>query len=248
MKRILISLLIIGAIVAAVAGSTLAYFSDTRESVNNTFTTGTLTLQIANAGQPYGNEAQATWVSPGGWAPGETFTATVYLRNTGSVDAKYLGIDWHGLTQPGWDYQAPNGTWLSDKIAVVSLKELVGGNWNDDLGPVQQYQNLVINHEGVLTLRDLAKSYIPSISEPSYTGPDAPKTDEFGGQVHFLNDAITGGGYDITPADTPAIAAGGQYAMQIAFKLMEDTPNDFQGKTCKLNIKFTGAQDMSVFQ
>ncbi|MFH1451512.1 MAG: TasA family protein, partial [bacterium] len=46
MKKILISLSVIGAIAAIIAGATVAFFSDSETSVGNTFTAGAIDLQI----------------------------------------------------------------------------------------------------------------------------------------------------------------------------------------------------------
>lgn len=48
MKRILLSVAVIGAVAAIVVGATTAYFSDTETSQGNTFTAGTLDLKVDN--------------------------------------------------------------------------------------------------------------------------------------------------------------------------------------------------------
>ena len=55
MRKILLGFLVIAAVLVFVAGGTLAYFSDTETSTGNTFTAGTLDLQVVSPykGEPY---------------------------------------------------------------------------------------------------------------------------------------------------------------------------------------------------
>lgn len=54
MKKIIISLVVIGAVAAIAIGGTIAYFSDTDSSTGNTFTTGNMEI-YANENGIYGN-------------------------------------------------------------------------------------------------------------------------------------------------------------------------------------------------
>ena len=73
MKKILFSILVIGAIGAVVAGVTIAYFSDTETSQDNTFGAGTLDLTVDGNDDPNifhfdvqnvapGDHGEYTWV------------------------------------------------------------------------------------------------------------------------------------------------------------------------------------------
>jgi len=253
MKRILVSVIAITLVLGLIGSGTFAYFSDTVVSDENVFAAGTLKMDISNDNANWADTTvTASWHSPAGWAPGMVFTDTVYIKNTGTIDARYLGIDWKkGSNWP--DYAEA----LADHIQVVAMKEYVGGQWNDDLGSAQHYQTLVGNGDNVLTLKELMQSYIVGWGEGtpptggtcglSTTGKQM-KLDEFGNCVVKTTDAVTGDAYDITPAGTPAIAANGLYALQMAFKLAEDTPNEYQGKSLTMDISFTGAQDLSQFE
>ena len=79
MKKILISLAIIGVVAVIGVGATVAYFSDTETSTGNTFTAGTLDLKV-NGGDvfiPY---------AVGNLKPGESRgTDTYVITNTGSL-------------------------------------------------------------------------------------------------------------------------------------------------------------------
>jgi len=77
MKKILISLSIIGAVAAIAVGGTIAYFSDTETSTGNTFTAGTLDLTV-DAPQ------DSIWTMTN-MAPGDSTSGTLAMTNAGSL-------------------------------------------------------------------------------------------------------------------------------------------------------------------
>jgi predicted ribosomally synthesized peptide with SipW-like signal peptide len=88
MKKILISLAIIGVVAAIAVGATVAYFSDTETSIGNTFTAGSLDLKLSNDGQTYTDGVAAT-LTFSNMAPGsETGLANIYYKNAGTVSGK----------------------------------------------------------------------------------------------------------------------------------------------------------------
>jgi predicted ribosomally synthesized peptide with SipW-like signal peptide len=232
-EKILISVLALMLVIGLVGTGTAAYFSGSGSSNSNTFTAGTLSLQMSNDGTNYSGSVSLTWKSPTNWQPGENFTATVYVKNTGTCDATYLGIDWCNLQ---------GSSALASMIDVTTFKEWVPGvGWIDDLGAAQHYQTLVGDGNSPLTLLELMQSYIVGV-EPLMAGG---VIDEFGNRVNHLTDAVTGNGYDTVPAGTPAIPAGGTYALQMGFTFDTSAGNNLQGAWCTFDVKFTGVQDLS---
>jgi len=78
MKKILISLSIIGVVGAIAVGGTIAYFSDTETSTGNTFTAGTIDIAI---------DAENPWTSHydiGDLKPGETGNINFDITNVGA--------------------------------------------------------------------------------------------------------------------------------------------------------------------
>ena len=114
MKKILISLGIIGIAAVAVVGATGAYFSDVKTSADNTFTAGTLTISI--------DQTMET-INPviSNWAPGDTELVRFNVDNTGSLPVNLRGF--------------ANGTWnnstLVDTLVKVTKVEYynAAGNW-----------------------------------------------------------------------------------------------------------------------
>jgi predicted ribosomally synthesized peptide with SipW-like signal peptide len=84
MKKILISLAIIGVVGAIGIGATVAYFSDTETSVGNTFTAGTLVFNIQDpsaAGHQVFNVPMMK--------PGDIVTKYIAVTNDGKMDQKW---------------------------------------------------------------------------------------------------------------------------------------------------------------
>jgi predicted ribosomally synthesized peptide with SipW-like signal peptide len=106
MKKIIISLSIIGVVAAIAIGGTLAYFSDTETSIGNTFTAGTLNLVPSTSGT--GPDVSKYTVTPGSdgvngkvvftnLAPSESGSITWTLQNTGNL-AGYLDFESTAVT------------------------------------------------------------------------------------------------------------------------------------------------------
>ena len=97
MKKIIISLAIIGVVAAISLGVTGAWWTDSATSTNTSFHSGTMNLQLANSGsdgQPAGgwknDEVTQTWdyndMAPGGKVVG----GNLWLQNNGSIPADWL--------------------------------------------------------------------------------------------------------------------------------------------------------------
>ncbi|MFA4998513.1 MAG: TasA family protein [Candidatus Paceibacterota bacterium] len=84
MKKILISLSIIGAVAAIAVGGTIAYFSDTETSTGNTFTAGTL---VFNINDPVAAGHQVFSVT--NMKPGDVKTSYLVVTNDGTIDQKW---------------------------------------------------------------------------------------------------------------------------------------------------------------
>ena len=84
MRRILLSIIIIGVVAGMMGAGTFSYFSDTETIANNTFTAGTLDLTVNG-----GDEPITCLFSADNMAPGHTYNAgTITLRNNGSIPGR----------------------------------------------------------------------------------------------------------------------------------------------------------------
>jgi len=91
MKKILMSLMAIALVVGLVGAGTMAYFSDSETSTGNTFTAGTLDLNVGGE-----NPNLSPDFTLGPLAPGDSGTITYTLNNVGSIDG-YLDLQGIGV-------------------------------------------------------------------------------------------------------------------------------------------------------
>lgn len=161
MQRILTALLTIALVVGAVAVGTAAYFSDTEETGSgNTFSAGTLDLNLQDASETWANGLTSTWVSPANWAPGDPeVNAWLDMRNVGSIGADLVSVRGGALTEADNGYNDAEGAGSADNVAdfiyVTTIRYTEGG--------VDLYGNLAGWYatalgDGIapLTLRELA--------------------------------------------------------------------------------------------
>ena len=84
MKKILMSLMTIALVIGLVGAGTVAYFSDTETSEDNTFTAGTLDLTaVGGSPMPF---------AVANMKPGDSGSGTVTLTNAGTIGAAELDI------------------------------------------------------------------------------------------------------------------------------------------------------------
>jgi len=90
MKKILISLAIIGVVAGITLGITGAFWTDQGVSENQSFVSGSLNLRLSNNGSNWSDNVTQTW-NVSKMAPGGTpYVSTLYMKNNGSVNADYL--------------------------------------------------------------------------------------------------------------------------------------------------------------
>ena len=128
MRRVLLSVLLIGLVSASAIGVTQAYFSDQGESSGNTFSAGTLDLKLSDSDESVADDVTATW-SGNNMAPGGTpVVGTVQLRNSGSIPADHIEVTAsNNCSEPDMD----------SYLEIVSASYDGGGIWgmiNDNNG------------------------------------------------------------------------------------------------------------------
>jgi predicted ribosomally synthesized peptide with SipW-like signal peptide len=208
---ILASILAITLVAAGVGAGTMAWFSGVKEG-SGSFTTGTLTLDTVS---------YSSWTVPN-LSPGDEWTTSIQLRNTGSLDAMYVYMAFYITADPSY---------LSDKIVLEQIHEWcsikgwattvvysstdpsVADAWLEFWDPTKAH------NDGSISLWDLATV--------AMTGPP-------GGSTTTSMKLHTG-----TPPTSGAYLPSGQDCyIDLKFKLLENTNNAYQGKTCSFTIKF----------
>ena len=178
MKNIWMSILVIGVTAGLLGTGTYAYFSDV-ETAKNTFSAGTLDLQVSDDGINYVNDPIDPLIECLNMAPGdESVEKTLYFKNVGTmdgiviVDMSYVEHDDPLDENPSYEYAvAYNGPGSIDVSADDFAKHLwvtfaaVDGGVNN----IVYYWALQIvddayGHDGVLAMNDNA------IYDPDGTG------------------------------------------------------------------------------
>ena len=207
-KKILASLIIIGILGFALGWGTYSYFSDTETSTGNTFTAGTMDLKLSNDGTTWTDGVTATWTSPSNWAPGETVTARLHIKNEGSIGAYWLYI---GIKTP------VTGELCSQIIITEFVIEEYWGGYNHIDWMATSYGPWDTNGDGKLTLAEFAQ----------YAGTDHP----YG---FMANGDEWTGTYD--PSAPKILPAGADITLRMTFLFNPDAGNEYQGKSCSFDL------------
>ena len=218
MKRILISLSIIGAVAAIAVGGTIAYFQDVETSTGNTLSAGVLDLKIRDGDETWGDGVVGTWTADD-VKPGNEYKFLVPLvllsKTYNSIDADHLEIT------SDYAVEEENPCIESDTDCETNLhpdemaKEMI-------ITRCEYYDAVIIN-----CLTDL--------------NPDYRIEDKDGdGKITFYdlkNDKLD---------NIPPLGSGYTFGnFEMGVKFAETAGNDFQGDSFDLTMIFTLNQDAS---
>ena len=127
MKKIVISLAIIGVVAGITLGITGAWWTDQGVSKNQSFKSGTLDLKLSNDNTNYYQDVNQTW-NVDKMAPGGTpYESTLYLKNVGSVNADYLKFTLVNNPNPA----GMDGVMRITKLEYAGKNLLTGGAGTD---------------------------------------------------------------------------------------------------------------------
>jgi len=214
-KKILASIMVIGILALAMGYGTYSYFSSTKTSTGNTFTAGTLNLQLADNDEGWGDGVTATWSSPSNWAPGDNVTNTIHLRNTGSVPAEAVYAWWHNLVDPNGLANVIEVTWLSDSTWID----------HNSIDPfVKAYDS---NGDGKLSLAEL----VYGLSH--YNSPKTPDPN----QARFYADEDESYTHPVLTA-----YGGNVFDIKMTYHFMETAGNGYQGASASFDLTFDAWQ------
>jgi predicted ribosomally synthesized peptide with SipW-like signal peptide len=216
-RSVLLSLLVIGAAVSLIGGATIAYFSSS-ETVGVSSTAGTMNLQVSkDNGSTWHDGNTMTWSTPAGWAPGDTATLEVAVRNVGSSGALVLGVGGQNL----------GGTLgLVDVIHITEIDATEYG-YSDWMGAPMSYwkdagppgSKMDANDDDVVTLREFV---------------DWPYSAKFfEGLPPLTTDYLDGNGSEAK-------------RFKISFEFDPAAGNEYQGATASFDLKFTITDDPTL--
>jgi predicted ribosomally synthesized peptide with SipW-like signal peptide len=248
MKKVLFSIL---AVVLAIGlmGSAFAYFTDVEKSTGNTMTAGTLDIQIADDDENYTNGGvSATFSSPPGLAPGDTFiTEALWINNVGTIDISEVYARFAGLSEfPGVETDAETALTATTEISKYLILQSYEESADGSTWAMEDFANdNGVNANAYLDYWDGGSSggwnappngLFPSDGAISLY--DLVLANNYGSGDHLTSLRLFDGGNYLP---TPPIPAGTDVAVRFTFKLAEATPNNYQGDYATFSVDFIAA-------
>ena len=215
-KKILASIFVIGILAFAMGYGTYSYFSDTETSSGNTFTAGTIDLLLRNdfIGD-WANGVTATW-SSSNFAPGETVTAELRMKNIGTTGAWVVRIGGENLVEVDVGDDATLD--MADKIVITEIYYSELGEympWN----LAGYYATVMGDGVAPLTLREFVESPYSMVFWIGKYPPTEYYLPPGGARVEML---------------------------KMTFKFLEDAGNEYQGDSASFDLKVVADQDITV--
>ncbi|MDO8340977.1 MAG: TasA family protein [Candidatus Woesebacteria bacterium] len=215
MKKILLSLAMIAVVSSTAVGATKAYFSDDGTSFNNTFSSGTLDLKLADSDEGWSDNVSGTWNSPANWKPGDEVRQTIRLYNTGSTPADIVYAYWNNLRDPAG---------LANKVQITWIEDSTWPGVGDISAFVTAYD--AEPKDGKLSLAELISG------RDRYASSTTPAPF----QAKFYADQNMSFAHPVVPYN------GGPFDITIGYKFMEDAGNEYQGASLIFDLTFRAAQ------
>ncbi len=220
-KKILLSLSIIGIASAILIGGTVAYFSDSKVSADNTFTAGTILLDTDTEGPVFTIEGK----------PCQEFQEIVTLvnvgMNNGIADLHFKNVVDDGGLTVGPECEAEGGEWINEEcigntpIDDISTKLNINIGYDvDGSGEIEEDEYLIwddANQNGVIDPGEL------------YFG-DNPNAD---------NSVATLAQLESVDFDLALLPAEEERKLELSMHLQWDADNEYQGDYSTFDIEFT---------
>jgi len=213
MKKIIISLAVIGVVSAVVIGGTIAYFSDTETSTGNTFTAGTIDIAI---------DDENPWTKKydiGDLKPGETGYINFDITNEGTnpvnISKTLTSIEGTGGVE-NYDCDLVSGNTSSEPECVAEA-----GTRKDNV------QTQIIYDLSVKVYADSGTTN-PIWWQTIYSEED-----------NMTIDAVYGNG---TPVVLGMIPVGGHMEVTQSYHFSEAAENEYQGDQLSFDITIKGDQ------
>ncbi|MDP2741325.1 MAG: TasA family protein [bacterium] len=217
MKKILISLSIIGAVVAMAVGGTVAYFNDTETSVGNTFTAGTIDIAI-DGSNPWTQSHNI-----GDLKPGETGYINLDITNVGQnpVNVSKNLSNWNENTgSTGYACTITGGSVSSEPECAAAT-----ANSNTDLNNVQTQ-----------IVYDLSVKVYATAGDTNLIWWQDIYTDAEGQTLSQVYPSST------TYVALGMIPVGGHMKVTQSYHFKETAGNEYQGDTLSFDITIKGEQ------
>lgn len=137
-------------------GSAFAYFTDTATSTTNSFTAGTLVLEIGDWDEGFGDGVSATWTMSN-MEPGVTTVGPFYvnLQNAGSLVGDHVEISFSHVITDTPDVESDTN-WNSTPGEMAEWLEIIAMSYNGSNFVTAPYTDA--NSNGFFDLEDVTLS------------------------------------------------------------------------------------------
>lgn len=224
--------LLLLAVAALLAGlGTFAYFSDTANSTDNIFSSGTIDQKISNDGINWADGTTATWTMSN-MKPGDIVDAKLYSKNMGSIGVNGL-LSKISLTGPLAGCTPNVDCGLADVIDMLE--------YNDDTsvgsGHFFVFDYFMpaydVNHDGHLTLAEWSVAHS---ADPSRAGYDTAWYCDGANPGPNNNDCLYANGAPTNRGGSP------YFFLHIKWQLRPDAGNTYQGLSATYDMKVNAQQ------
>jgi predicted ribosomally synthesized peptide with SipW-like signal peptide len=235
-KKILFALMAV-VLCLGLMGGAFAYFTDVETSAGNTFTAGTLDMQIQDNDEgPRDYPVSASFVSPAGLAPGDRFTTDpVTFSNVGSIDIRYIFAKFDVTSETVANMQqqivlVSYGEWSSNGAWVAASDETLdgGGYWVESFDP--NTTTGATNANAYLAFWNLTQDGSISLADLEAGTPAGSSTKT--GMWFFDNSS---------PTNIP-LRVSGTAQLRFTFEFLPSATNPYQGAGVTFDVYFVGAQ------
>lgn len=214
-KRLVLAALVFTLVAGLAGAGTFAYFQDAETSTANSFTAGTLDLELCDPDEGWRDGVSATWVLSS-LAPGDTSTVMyeVGLRNAGSVNGNHVRI-----------------TFSHDIDETLNPVE-ADTNPNSDPADLARYVEIRhMDYNG--------HCFVGSLTTPGHTIVDANGN----GWIDLDDVTLPDNAPALDNLTAPMLNGANAKNFHIALGFRPEAGNDIQGDTLITTVKFTLNQD-----
>lgn len=232
MMKIAKSLSMVVLVVVAAAAVTKSYFADTGQVLGSSTSAGNIDIQLANTGGSYGDNVTGTWSSPSNLKPGDTFEATLSMKNVGSADIHWAYFNFKDIVANNGTTSPQDAQDFAKQIEVTSITDSTTGYTDDSIGNFSTYYDQ--NTDGKLSLWELVN------------GDDFKKSNNTPSDLRLWNGDVNGNArvnHPLLPAN------GGTAGMKLKFKFMNPANVDqsnLMSKSFKFDVDVQGTTEEVV--
>jgi predicted ribosomally synthesized peptide with SipW-like signal peptide len=166
-KALLLSVIGLAVLSIGIGAGTFAFFTSQAVSAANTFAAGTLTLSLSDDDEDVSQSIEASWTTEAGFAPGDSVSGFVLLRNSGTIEADHAQISFSNTVT-----EATSGPGVMSTVPMDTVLEVAflcyDSNGDADCTDAGEVDLLPLveddNGNTIIDLDDLASASLDDLS------------------------------------------------------------------------------------